>query len=324
MFKALFIFCLFSLTIYGTVELYGGNIVTHFLKGRTEPFVISVDDLDLGILAGSVTAKDIKIKRGTGFELGDLKTFSFSPRWRGKSLYFESIDLTDGDFRVSASDIPENAEEKTRPLPIKPRFDKITLNRLTMTALGVPGIEGDKNLTLRHINGKINCLGEILCLNNEFAIKAEPMKGSVASISGRADVRKVKEFDVRSSLKDVRVSAFNAILPTNSPVVAKSGKIDLYTEIKLRGLAGQGYMKFFAKNISLKKNEKAELGGLTSLVANYVDDKKVEYFDLKLPVSFQKNSFSTAKSDVKAELQRLLRGEKLHPGFDSRMQAQTE
>lgn len=322
--KILFSLLLLIAVSYFVTETYGGKIMTYVMKEKTSPYVVKIEDIDLHPLKGQIEVQNISVTHSSGRKVARLSQFMYAPRIKKGTLFFSKILVKDGEMRFSAADIPENLNKKTEPLPLKPRFDDVRVENLEFVVAGVKGLEGDKNLTLRNISGTMDCHGSVLCLNSDFKVDAEPMSKSVVAMSGHADVREVKDISVRGELKNLRIGVFNTLLPDASPVKAKSGRINLFTEFNFKGNDGKGYMKFFAQDLELDERKDEEVGFIAKVVGNVVADKKLDYFDLKIPLSISQKKITAETVDLKNELKRLVNGEKLSPGFELEKQAQEQ
>jgi Domain of Unknown Function (DUF748) len=312
----------FILLWYLVLEIFGGKILTAGYQDYFRPLKVSISDIDLNLLKGQITLNEIEVLRESGSRIALIGHFSFAPRFKKGTLYFNSIKLEDAVLDVSAADVPENLEKKSRPLKIKPRFDALEISRVAVTVRGVKGLEGDPFLTLREIQGSVDCKGHRLCLGNSYELKAQLMRQSEIQISGTSDFRTQKKLDIKGRIENVRLSVLNSILGQSSPVSAKSGKADLFTEYELSGSAGKGYVKLFVEDLEFEEKEDSKAGILATLLGELISEKKIEHFEVRVPVNLKDNKFEFEKVDLKKEVQRILTGRMLPKGFDVQQQAQ--
>lgn len=313
---------LISLMSYAAVEIFGGRIITSNFQDVFKDHKISVDDIDLNFLKGEVILDHIEIVRESGFKIGVIETLAFAPRWKDKTLFFKTIRLEDAHLNISAADVPENVNKKSELWKIKPRFQDVILKNVIMEIPGVKGLSGDKVLTLRKINGLVDCEGEVLCLKNQFKLTASPIRGTLAKIDGSSDIRAVKKLHARGEIQNIHLNVFNSILTSASPVTAKSGRVDLFIECRINGSSGEGYLKFFVDDLELKEKKDSKAGFFARLAGDVLSDRKLDHFDARVPVKIVNNRFSLEKVDLKNEIKRIVAGRMLPKGFDTDRQAQ--
>lgn len=310
------------LSLYGVVEFTGGRIFTSLYGDKFPPYKITVDDVDLRFSKEFIVVQNIGVFRRGRARIGTIDSMTLAPTWKKQTINFSRVLVDGARFAVSAADVPTNMEKNKEPLPLVPRFGTLKLKGGHLQLIGVAGINGDKFLTLRNIRGDVDCQSSELCLENAFTLKAVPMKGSLAIIDGDSDLRKEKQVHVRGALKGIRLSVFNQVLSNASPVMAKSGRVDLFTEYSLSGTSGKGYLKFFIENLELEEKKNSTARTIAKLAGSFMDNRKIDHFDIRIPVVVKNNKFSLEEVDVKQEIERIVDGRMLPKGFDTPAQAQ--
>lgn len=275
-------------------------------------FAAHIGDLDLNLLKGGVTLKDITARlKKNDREFMDIKSvgvdLAVTQLLKGDVVFDVEINELharyDQDIMEAVERLPKE-EEKKKELPF--RIPELKINDSKITLLGYPGVGPQDHLAVNAINAVIqNISGKKDSSLGLFDINATFTGDSKIKSNGHFDMAaEPVRWDADYELLNFQLAKMNETLRKQVPVSYKQGSLDIYGEVKSTGGRIYGYIKPFLNDVQYVGNNRDFKGATHFLIealgtfANWtLENSDKETVATRIPFISENGAFSMATGE---------------------------
>ncbi|KHD89614.1 MAG: hypothetical protein OM95_02495 [Bdellovibrio sp. ArHS] len=296
--------------------LYPLNI---FLGDFSKVFLIRADDLSLSFLRGAYRLEGIEAKvKDPSFRFLKVEYVDVSLAWRDllhgnlrTDMVIEGLQLELSNQLMEA--VKKNAEQSVKDtqklgkkvLPI--RISSIEIKNSEVSIADVKGLPEELKIKVTQMEGRVsNATATEKDPITLAKIKAVLQDSATMYAVGEVNQWKVPaEWLLSFEVKEFDITSLNPFLTHKLPLSFKSGKMDVYAEVKGADNALQGYAKPFIKNMQAVGNKKdfqgvkhfgIEISGeLANLIFSRKSDKTVA---TRVNFSYEKGTLNLDKAGI--------------------------